>query len=147
MSCRSACAKRLLIILTVARWSAIPAPVKSLFSESDFQKRRQDPKTRDERATQCSGNFRFPTPATSMINRHFQNAQPCSGRFHLHLQIPTVGFFTHSELCKRISPDGPERRHIGVTNAVKRADQKAREMAGKNLLRIHAPGLASPAGA
>src|SRR5205814_9171533 len=64
--------------------------------ESDFQKCRQDPKAGDERAPQCSGNFRFPTLATSMINGHFENAQACSGRFHLHLQIPTVGFFAHS---------------------------------------------------
>src|SRR5205814_10654451 len=79
--------------------SATPldAQASSLWpEEGDFQKCRQDPKAGDERAPQRSGNFRFPTLATSMINGHFENAQSCSGRFHLHLQIPTVGFFAHS---------------------------------------------------
>src|SRR5438552_1272239 len=81
--------------------SATPlvAQATSLCSEEgDFQKCRQDPKAGDERAPQCSGNFRFPTLATSMINGHFENAQACSGRFHLHLQIPTVGLFAPSSV-------------------------------------------------
>src|SRR5882724_3076459 len=119
MSSRSACAKRLLIILTshgagtqtfqpvrpaefysadpwraadktslaARQRSATPlgAQAKSLCScESNFQKRRQNPKTRDDCATQCAGNFRDPAFATSMVNRHFENAQTGPGRFHLH---------------------------------------------------------------
>src|SRR6266481_276748 len=97
MGRRGACAKRLLYTSDVARRSGPGTLTAGLCSrESDFQKCRQDPKTGDERAPQCSGNFRYPTLATSMINGHFENAQACSGRFHLHLQIPTVGFFAHS---------------------------------------------------
>src|SRR5205823_364815 len=60
-------------------------------------------------------------------------------------QNPTVWFYNKYYLTNLIAPDSTKRRHIGVANTVKYADQKSREMPRKNLLRVHTARLASPA--
>src|SRR3954453_24164119 len=82
-----------------------------------------------------------------MINRNLENAQTGSGRFHLHLQIPAVSFFAHSQLRQRSAADPAERRHIAIANSVEREDQKTGEITGQNLLRVHTASLAFTTGA
>ena len=66
------------------------------------------------------------------------SASPDSSRRFLHA-LPSCR--------KRIAPDRAERRHIGVANTIKYANQKSGEITGKYLLRVHTAGLAFPAGA
>ena len=82
-----------------------------------------------------------------MINRYFQNAQARSRRFHLHLQIPAIGLFTHREFLQSITPNCPKWGHVGVMDAIQCADQKSGQISGEYLLRVHAPCLAVSAGA
>ena len=81
-----------------------------------------------------------------MIHRHFQNPQPRTRGTHLHLQVPAVGFFLHPESLERVTANGAERTHVGVANAVKNSQKDACDPPGENLLEIHAPGFALPAG-
>ena len=83
-----------------------------------------------------------------MIDWDFQNPQAGAGRFHLHLQIPAIRFFAHREFLERITPNCAEWRHVGVTHAIKCADQKSGQITGEYLLRVHEttdtdPGLAT----
>src|SRR5450755_4916672 len=80
-----------------------------------------------------------------MTHRHFQNAPPRARCAHLHLEIPPVGFFLHPESIQRITPDGTEGTHIGITDTVEKSQKKARDAAGENLLEVHASRFALPA--
>src|SRR3979411_1030016 len=73
-----------------------------------------------------------------MTHWHFQNAQSGTRGAHLHLEIPSVGFFLHPESIQRLPPDGPERTHIGIANTVEKSKENAGDAAGENLLKIHA---------
>src|SRR3954465_12455221 len=63
--------------------------------QRDAQERGDDACARDERSTQCAGDFRDAAGAATMIHGNFQAAEPGARGFYLHLQIPTVGFFAH----------------------------------------------------
>ncbi len=56
-----------------------------------------------------------------MVHRHFENPEANSRGVHLHLQIPAIGLFAHPEPLERVAPNGPKWTHVGVTNAVKKA--------------------------
>src|SRR5256714_13632080 len=73
-----------------------------------------------------------------MIDWNFENSQTESRGFHLHFQIPAVGFFFHRQLLERIALDRAKRAHVGVTHAVQDRHQPSGEAAGKDLLKIHA---------
>ena len=77
-----------------------------------------------------------------MIDWHFENAQSSARGPHLHLQVPTVGFFFHRQSLECVVPDGAKRTHVGVTNAVEESHDQAGDPAGKNLLEIHAARFA-----
>src|SRR5437764_11943055 len=80
-----------------------------------------------------------------MVHRDLKNAQLCLGRAHLHLEVPTVGRFFHSEFFERVAPDGAEGAHIGIAYAVKQMKERSGYAAGKDLLEIHAARFAFPA--
>ena len=40
-----------------------------------------------------------------MIHRNLKDAEARSCGFHLHLQIPAVGFLAHIKFCQRIASD------------------------------------------
>src|SRR2546428_12899639 len=67
----------------------------------DSKKRYQNSGAGGECAAHRPGDFRFATPAPAMIDRNLQNAQLLARRFHLHLQIPSVGLLAHSEFLER----------------------------------------------
>src|ERR1044072_9250754 len=72
-----------------------------------------------------------------MVYRDFENTQPVSRSFHLHLQIPAVGLLAHVELFERITTNGAKWRHIRVTNPVQDSQNQSSQSAGKDLLEIH----------
>src|SRR5450755_3624694 len=80
-----------------------------------------------------------------MTHRHFQNAQPSARGAHLHLEIPPVGFLLHPESIQRITPDGAEGTHIGITNTIEKSQKDAGDATAENLLEVHASRFALPA--
>src|SRR5205085_7433358 len=100
-----------------------------------------------ESSSERSRHFRFATSAAAMIHWQFQNPQPRPGGPHLHFEIPTVGRLSHSKTFEGITPDRPERAHVGIADAVEKPKKKAGNSPGKNLLEIHAARFAIPSGA
>src|SRR6266404_4910161 len=76
-----------------------------------------------------------------MIYGNFENPQSGARRFHLHLQIPAVGFFAHRQFLERVAPDRAKRTHVGVAHAIQDRHQPASDFAGKDLLEVHATRL------
>src|SRR5450759_327819 len=77
-----------------------------------------------------------------MTHRHFQNAQSCARGAHLHLEIPSVSLFLHPESIQRITPDGAEGTHIGITDTIAKSQKNAGDAASENLLEVHASRFA-----
>src|SRR4026208_941490 len=77
-----------------------------------------------------------------MVYRDFENTQPISRSFHLHLQIPAVGLLAHVELFERITANAAKWRHVRVTNPIEHSQNQSSESAGKDLLEIHTAGFA-----
>src|SRR5438552_17185462 len=63
-------------------------------------------------------------------------------RTHLHLQGPTVSFFTHVESLQSITTNRAERTHVGRAHAVEQAQKGSDQVSGKHLMPVHASSLA-----
>src|SRR5262249_53865979 len=94
------------------------------------QQRCDDTSAGDKCATQRARNFGFATGTVAVIHRDFEDAQPSASGFHLHLQIPAVSFLAHLKLGERVTPDGTERTHVSVTNAVEQLHYPSRNSPG-----------------
>src|SRR6266513_419466 len=93
----------------------------SLLGDRDAQQRRYDARAGGACPAQRARDFRFATRTAAMVHWNLQNAQPGLRRFHLHLQIPAVGFLFHRQSLQCVAPDRAKWTHVGITNAVKQA--------------------------
>src|ERR1044072_1070467 len=77
-----------------------------------------------------------------MVYGNFENTQPITRSFHLHLEVPAVCFLAHIEPFERITTDRTKWRHVRITNPIEQPQNQSGELAGKDLLEIHAAGFA-----
>jgi len=93
----------------------------------------------------AAGDLRGPAGAAMIGNRDLEDAQAGARRAHLHLDVPAIGHLVHAETEQKLAPNGAERAHVGVANAVEQAHPKAGQQSGGDLCRPIAAGLARPA--
>ena len=64
-------------------------------------------------AAEAARDLRAATGASMIRDRNFKNAQPRTGRAHLHLDVPAIGHFAHPE-ASRASRRMARKAHISV---------------------------------
>ena len=121
-------------------WGAAKA-----YAEEDFE----DARGGFERGLEIAGDFGFATDAAAVVNREFEDAKVVLGGLDLHFEVPAIGELGHVELREGGTADGTEGAHVGVADALEKAEQKADEVSGEELRGEHGAGLpaATDAGA